>query len=452
MADLALTALLSGALAGVVAIAVTIAIERFGGIVGGVLASSPTTIIPASIGLASRLSGDGVVAAMFSIPPGMLVNAGFLLVWRLLPPRLPAGWPLWKRLAAMITVSLSVWGVGAAVIVGSNIKKSDSVSAIVTVGSLCTAGLIATGLCACWTPPDAPKGAKKVTLTSYLLRGVAAFVAITTSVLLSRVNDVAAGFASTFPAIFLSTMVALWLSQGAGVPTGATGPMVLGSTSVSAYAVVFAGTAGVGGWSPYGAAAMSYVAAISVCSLPSALYLRWRRAVMAKRAGGGGGGGGANGVAVSPPETPSRAEEAAHGGVATEGTAGDDAGSGVAVGIVDAAAAATPALPWAGLAAVSGVDGDDKTALAADAGGHAGGVDAASVHVVDVRPLTDEVDGGGAIGVVAAHVVAASSTGAAAVTSAGTPGVASAADEEAAATVAADAKRATAADDDDPWR
>ncbi|MCP4793368.1 MAG: hypothetical protein GY882_08585 [Actinomycetia bacterium] len=56
-----------------------------------------------------------------------------------------------------------------------------------------------------------------------------------------------------FPAIFMTTMVGLWLSQGPDVPLGAAGPMLLGSTSVAVYATttseqVFLGTASVGGY------------------------------------------------------------------------------------------------------------------------------------------------------------------------------------------------------------
>ena len=39
-------------LAGLVAIGATVAIERFGGRIGGLLATVPTTIVPASIGMA----------------------------------------------------------------------------------------------------------------------------------------------------------------------------------------------------------------------------------------------------------------------------------------------------------------------------------------------------------------------------------------------------------------
>src|SRR5690606_6179878 len=50
-----------------------------------------------------------------------------------------------------------------------------------------------------------------------------------------------AGMASVFPAIFLTTMVSLWLAQGEAVPLGAVGPMILGSTSIAGYALAALG-------------------------------------------------------------------------------------------------------------------------------------------------------------------------------------------------------------------
>ena len=44
------TVILSATFAGVVATLVTIAIEKFGGTLGGVLGTIPTTIVPASYG------------------------------------------------------------------------------------------------------------------------------------------------------------------------------------------------------------------------------------------------------------------------------------------------------------------------------------------------------------------------------------------------------------------
>ena len=79
--------LLSALFAGIVATLVTIAIEKFGGRTGGVLATIPTTIVPAALGMYT-LSGETEFAQSMSIVPvGMMVNAMFLLVWIHAPQR-----------------------------------------------------------------------------------------------------------------------------------------------------------------------------------------------------------------------------------------------------------------------------------------------------------------------------------------------------------------------------
>jgi len=86
---------------------------------------------------------------------------------------------------------------------------------------------------------DAPPGSNSVSLISIILRGVAAGGAIGLSVWIAGLGlPFISGVVSVFPAIFLTTMVSLWIAQGRSVPVGATGPMMLGSTSVSIYALI----------------------------------------------------------------------------------------------------------------------------------------------------------------------------------------------------------------------
>ena len=80
--------------------------------------------------------------------------------------------------------------------------------------------------------------------------------------------------ASVFPAIFLTTMVSLWWSQGEAVPVGAVGPMILGSGAVGAYALVAAVSVPVVG--PILGALLSWVAAASIVTAPAAWWLQAR--------------------------------------------------------------------------------------------------------------------------------------------------------------------------------
>jgi hypothetical protein len=74
-----------------------------------------------------------------------------------------------------------------------------------------------------------------------VVRGLAAAASIGIAVWFAGLgNPLASGVMSIFPAIFTTSMVALWLAQGEAVPTGAIGPMMLGSQSVSLYALLVA--------------------------------------------------------------------------------------------------------------------------------------------------------------------------------------------------------------------
>lgn len=266
-------------LAGTVAVGVTVAIERFGGIVGGILGTLPTTIVPASLGL---WDGDAAsfAAAMGAVPAGMLLNALFLWLWRVLPGRLP-GEALGVRLAWMTAISLTAWLVAALGLVAL-LGLVEGVT--YAFGLLTAVALVGTGLAATWTPRPAPRGTRRVGPTSLVLRGVLAGAAIAVAVLLKDVGGpVAAGVASVFPAIFVTTMVSLWLSQGEAVPAGAVGPMMLGSASVAAYALLAALIFPLTG--PWLGVLVTWPLVLVVATVPAFAWLRLRRPAPADATG-----------------------------------------------------------------------------------------------------------------------------------------------------------------------
>lgn len=296
--ELFFSALLSGLLTGLVAAGVTLAIERLGGQVGGVIGSSPTTVVVVSLSFATRMSGFDLRAAMFAVAPAMLNNAAFLGTWLFLPRKLPVAWSKGRKVAALVGASLIVWFLGACTIVLLNRNKEErSIDNVVLSGYVCMALQAAIGLAACFTPLPAPKGANKVGLATLAARGAAAAAAVFVSVLVSAVDDFAAGVASCFPAIFMTSMVSLWIAQGSGVPSGAIGPLILGSVSVPFYAIVFSlmvtrpgehdgsdPAPATEGWSddrhavyPPLAALVTWALSVVCVCIPVALFLRWRR-------------------------------------------------------------------------------------------------------------------------------------------------------------------------------
>ena len=229
--------MISALFAGLLAISVTIAIERLGGAKGGLLGTLPSTIIPAAIGLS--VASPTLAAfqdALFMTPAGMLINAVFLLLWRIIPPRLPSASP-GLRLAMCLCVSLIAWLAMAAGVIKLTqwalvLGVTSSTMALWGIG----AGLVV-GMAGARNSPPAPPVNKTVGLGIILARGLVASGSIGAAVWLgANAGPMVAGMAAVFPAIFVTTMCALWWSHGESVGAGAVGPMMLGGTSVSVFA------------------------------------------------------------------------------------------------------------------------------------------------------------------------------------------------------------------------
>jgi hypothetical protein len=235
------TTLAAAAFAGLVAIGATVAIERFGGVIGGILATLPTTIVPAAWGMyVASPDVDSFRAGMWEVPAGMLVNGVFLWSWRAVPGRLPR-LSLAGRLALMTVLSLLVWAAAAAALVlalGAVRAHGGPLRALGLGAELALVGL---GVAATWRPRPASRGRRRVSPVVLLARGLLAAVAVAAAVAIAGVGGaLIAGMVSVFPAIFLTTMVSLWLAQGEAVPAGAVGPMMVGSSAVGAFALIAA--------------------------------------------------------------------------------------------------------------------------------------------------------------------------------------------------------------------
>ena len=258
-----LTSFLAALAAGCVAVLATIAVERMGGVLGGVLASIPTTIVPAALGF--YWAGKGFEAPLLAVPFGMLVNAIFLYTWRAFPPRLSFE-KFAHRLVAMIVISLFIWAICAFLSVWfQSLYSSLLLSTVMTIVQ------VLLGIWACFHNPPAPKGNRRVGWQTLFLRGILAGGAIGFAVALSHLGALA-GIASVFPAIFLTTMVSVWISQGEAVQGGAVGPMMLGSSSVSVFAllaILFFDL-----FSPLVAVSFAWFLAVFLTSLPSVLLLQ----------------------------------------------------------------------------------------------------------------------------------------------------------------------------------
>ena len=271
--------------AGLVAVLATVAVERLGGAIGGVVSSIPTTIVPAALGIHASAPDEAAFRrAMCFVPVGILLNAGYLLLWRVLPARI--GMRSHRHLlATTVALALGAWLVAAAGVVAAHDLLQPGPRASLAIGGAAFACGILLGVLANRVPHHAPAGARRVAPWVLAVRGLAAAVAIGAAMALARSGlPVAGGIASVFPVIFTTIMVATWLSQGPQVPTGAVGPMMLGTLSVSAYALLAAAT--FRAMPVAAAAAACWVASVAFVSVPAFLWLRRvrRRAVSASPA------------------------------------------------------------------------------------------------------------------------------------------------------------------------
>jgi len=262
--------LLAALFAGIVAILVTVAIEKWGGIIGGILGTLPTTIVPATIGMYVEGGSEDLATSMSLIPFWMLLNALFVASW-VVYPRVKEG----VTLAQMIFVSLVFWSILALLMTISLTEALNHFSESM-VGVAGLIALLGLGLWMTWIPRKAPKGQNSVTKKVLLMRGLAAATAIGIAVQLSGMGQpIIAGLASVFPAIFLTTMVALWLAQGSDVPTGAAGPMMLGGSSVGVYSLIAP-------WAlpEYGiiiGSLICWITSVISTSIPAYSWLSWRK-------------------------------------------------------------------------------------------------------------------------------------------------------------------------------
>lgn len=264
--------LISALLAGLIAILVTLAIERWGGLTGGLLGTMPSTIVPAAAGI--YLAGGQALLnqSLAIVPLGMLINGLFLAVWVYLPPKLEDN----NSPLLLTTVgALSVWFLfGMSMLIGVEFAIQKGMSAW-QIGILGFTLLVGLAVAMNWKVQPTPKGKQPVARTVLFLRGSAAACAIGAAVWLSSQGQpLIAGLAAVFPAIFLTSMVALWLAQGPTVPRGAAGPMTMGGASVAIYALV--AMYSLPAWGAVVGSIAAWCIAVFGWSLPTFLLLRRR--------------------------------------------------------------------------------------------------------------------------------------------------------------------------------
>eukprot|EP01104_Vermistella_antarctica_P002803 TRINITY_DN13014_c0_g1_i1.p1 TRINITY_DN13014_c0_g1~~TRINITY_DN13014_c0_g1_i1.p1 ORF type:complete len:210 (+),score=16.69 TRINITY_DN13014_c0_g1_i1:196-825(+) len=190
-------------------------------------------------------------------------------------------------MTAMTVLSVGYWFVVTVLVVyGAKflIREVDFITMRI-IGLFFALSLLICGVVAVlWKHTPAPKGKKKVPVWIYPPRAVLAALVNFTAVALSPYSETAAGTASVFPAIFLTAMIALRLSQGVEVTSGAVGPLMLGALSLDVFSMVLGETYvyisthyhSLEGWAAIIIAeCIAYSVAISCVSYPVYLFLSY---------------------------------------------------------------------------------------------------------------------------------------------------------------------------------
>jgi len=242
-----------GVLAAIVAVFTSRVTSKLDSIVGGVLSTIPSAIIPASIGFVVADDHIDVVEALYAIPSGIILNAFFLSIWRKLPSFLTIrfGYSINLVLLLTIIISVLVWITGSTILFFSLHALPllyKRVAAGISVFVMLVYGIVITRL----QPNPSPHNQCSIQFTSlYIVLGILSMITTGSSVALSLESEILGGLCASFPSAFLVSMISHWLytdqvhTPGKEMSTTATSsvyisPHILGSISISAYCIMFA--------------------------------------------------------------------------------------------------------------------------------------------------------------------------------------------------------------------
>jgi hypothetical protein len=210
---------------------------------------------------------------------GLLVNAGFLTFWRFLPvwvSRVTSRRTL--QLSLLVSGSLTLWSLLAvpALSLVSWLRRTGRVTELYAVAMASALLVLLTGLFGTWHISKAAASPKRVAWWLHPIRASLAFLAVSSAVWLSRIWPASAGIIAVWPAVFLTSMVALWWSHGDAFQTSAAFPMILGLWSP----MLFCGLVCLlYPWLEVGLGCLvSWLTAVLLGTVPLAYYIRWRQA------------------------------------------------------------------------------------------------------------------------------------------------------------------------------
>ena len=269
----------------------TSAIGRFGGTLGSVLATTPTTVVPYSIGLVlARTSIDDIDTVMFSVPIGLLLLTFYLVLWREVPR--------WTRLQPLISAyqlivsvfCIAACWLGGFVLLLKLLPQLDAAGVpfwVSGVVALLLSFLIGMTVIFQRPPPSSP-GKKESGQWMQSCPAIGAGVGsdLFTAMVLATSPINSGGELFTSPSEAGMAMTVLWLQRDRELLADAAGPTILGNMAASTYCLLFAvlqrqARSGREG-EPVGlmltaVSLLCYVFATAFVSLPIFALLQWRK-------------------------------------------------------------------------------------------------------------------------------------------------------------------------------
>jgi hypothetical protein len=226
----------SGIFAGIVAIVISVAIERLGHL-GALLGGSPTTLIPFvysfwNLSISSEFNSEQLInyqKGLLTTPFAMVLGGIWLHAFKILPNfylrHIPHLGKYSNALLLLTVVSCyTLWGWMAWVVVSifhelgskptTNLKPNafyiltdPDQSPIFWMSMASVLLVLVYGLHACWSYEPKPIRSEKISIVSISLRGTAAFGIVFCSVLVSHYDKTVGAVLSNMPAIVSTVLV-----------------------------------------------------------------------------------------------------------------------------------------------------------------------------------------------------------------------------------------------------
>eukprot|EP01088_Endostelium_zonatum_P005025 TRINITY_DN16449_c0_g1_i1.p1 TRINITY_DN16449_c0_g1~~TRINITY_DN16449_c0_g1_i1.p1 ORF type:complete len:377 (-),score=66.28 TRINITY_DN16449_c0_g1_i1:50-1180(-) len=283
------------------------AVEKFGGITGGILSSLPITIVSTSMLIAlnegefihndSTSSSDEWFQDQlefqdYSATFALLLIILSFLPWRFLPPYLPSHLHRYHlSILSLLSSFLFLLSILASILLFSLlslIHNSHTRHLLLFLSGLISfiLTLLLSFLCSILFPCPAPSAYLPSSFSSTLLHSLLASLLTCLSLLLSLYSSILSSVLSLTPTtiVYIAVMRSLYSSHGFEVVKGAVGPIMAGSASKTMYLMLFGIVLGSGGATGIElvkriimSGVIAWIGSVLGVSLPVWGVLKWRQ-------------------------------------------------------------------------------------------------------------------------------------------------------------------------------